>query len=60
MKLTHGRKFENEMKRNNLSPLLFNLYLNTISRILDNSHGTNPIILPNGFPVMVRYSMHTI
>ena len=31
-----------------LSPLLFNLYLNELSFLLDNAMRTDPIILPNG------------
>ena len=31
-----------------LSPLLFNLYLNELSFLLDNATRTDPIILPNG------------
>ena len=34
-----------------LSPLLFNLYLNEIPFILDNSGVTDPIMLPNGLPL---------
>ena len=34
-----------------LSPLLFNLYLNEIPHILDYSHDTDPIVLPNGLPL---------
>ena len=34
-----------------LSPLLFNLYLNEIPFILDNSDVTDPIMLPNGLPL---------
>ena len=32
-------------------PLLFNLYLNEIPHILDYSHDTDPIVLPNGLPL---------
>ena len=34
-----------------LSPLLFNLYLNDIPFLLDNSSYTDSIILPNGLPL---------
>ena len=34
-----------------LSPLLFNLYLNDIPFLLDNSCDTDSIILPNGLPL---------
>ena len=34
-----------------LSPLLFNLYLNDIPFLLDNSRDTDSVILPNGLPL---------
>ena len=34
-----------------LSPLLFNLYLDEFPRLLESSHDTDSIILPNGRPL---------